>query len=253
MKIFHPMLLLAATLLAVGPACTASGGGGASPTVSITQEVTLTATMPAVSETVTPIPTPTRIRAFFTEEFDKGYPVNHWQVFNLGRGQMGNLAVQQQDDHLLFDLTDEDVYVYYMFTPYTYTNVSISLEAENLGSNNNNVSLVCRMNSDASKWYEFSVTNSGLWNLFAVDNGMYHIIGSGGTNFLKLGQETNEYQMICNGTQIRMLINGNEVKTITDGKYGFNEGFVGFNVSSLKGYSVLPITVAVDSFAIDHP
>jgi hypothetical protein len=28
---------------------------------------------------------------------------------------------------------------------------------------------------------------------------------------------------------------------------------VGFNVSSLKGYSVLPIRVAVDSFAIDRP
>jgi len=255
MKIFHPMLLLAATVLAVGLACTALGGSGiVTPTVSITEEATLTATMPAVSESaITPIPTPTKIRAFFTEEFDANYPVNYWQSFNLGRGDAGKLVMQQEDDYLLFDLQDQDIYIYYMYTPYTYTNTSIKLKAENRGSNNNNVSLICRMNDEASNWYEFSVTSGGLWNLFAMDNQMYHILRSGGTNSLNQGQATNEYQMICNEDQITLLVNGSEIASMTEIKYDFKEGFVGFNISSLKNYSVLPITVAVDSFTIDRP
>lgn len=254
MRVFHPMLLLAATLLAGGLACIASGGGGITPTVSITENVALTTAAPSTTQsTATPVPTPTRIRAFFTEEFDAGYPENYWQSFNLGRGDLSKLVMQQEDDHLLFDLGDEDIYIYYMYTPYTYTNTSIKLKAENRGSNNNNVSLVCRMNNEASNWYEYSVTSGGLWSLFAMDNDMYHILGSGGTNVLQQGQATNEYQMVCDGNQITLTINGTKVTTITETKYGFSEGFVGFNISSLKDYSVLPITVAVDSFTIDRP
>jgi len=123
------------------------------------------------------------------------------------------------------------------------------MNAENRGRNNNNVSLVCRMNESGDQWYEFSVESGGLWYLYAVD-GAYNIIGNGGTNALKQGKEVNEYQLVCDGNEITMYVNGDKINTITDTKYGLNEGYAGFNISSLN---VLPITVEVNWFEISEP
>jgi len=187
--------------------------------------------------------------AFFTEEFEGEFVVDNWEYFALGSGSDSNLVIQQEDDHMLFDLGDEDLYVYYMYNPYTYEDVSIRLNAENRGRNNNNVSLVCRMNDEGTQWYEFSVESGGVWYLYAVD-GKYNILDNGGTNALRQGREVNEYQMICNGEQISLYVNGSEIKTVRDSTYGFNEGRVGFNISSLN---VLPITVNVNWFDIAQP
>jgi len=187
--------------------------------------------------------------AFFTEEFDPGFVVDNWQYFVLGTGSDSKLVIQQEDDHMLFDLGDEDLYVYYMYNPYSYEDLSIRLSAENRGRNNNNVSLVCRMNDEGTEWYEFSVESGGVWYLYAV-NGKYNILDNGGTNALRQGREVNEYQMVCDGDQITLYVNGTEIKSVRDSTYGFNEGRVGFNISSLN---VLPITVEVNWFDIAQP
>ncbi len=187
---------------------------------------------------------------FYTEEFEADYNPDNWSSFTLGKGSDKNLVIQQEDDHLLFDLGDKNLYVYYMYNPYTYSDVSLTLNAENRGRNNNNVSLVCRMNKDGTQWYEFSVESGGVWYLYAYDNGEYKILDNGGTQALKQGKEVNEYRMDCVGDEITMYINGSELKTVRDSTYGFNEGFVGFNISSLN---VLPITVEVNWFDIAQP
>jgi serine protease Do len=188
-------------------------------------------------------------QAFFTEEFEADYNPDNWQYFTLGNGSDSDLVIEQEDDHLLFDLGDEDLYVYFMYTPYVYEDVSLTLNAENRGRNNNNVSLVCRMNEDGSQWYEFSVESGGVWYLYAVD-GKYNILDNGGTNALKQGKEVNEYRMDCSGDEITLYINGTELKTVKDTTYSFNEGAVGFNISSLN---VLPITVEANWFDITQP
>jgi S1-C subfamily serine protease len=187
--------------------------------------------------------------AFFTEEFENTFVVENWQYFTLGSGDDSDLVIQQEGDHLLFDLGDEDLYVYYMYTPYIYENVSVTLNAKNQGRNNNNVSLVCRMNNEGTKWYEFSVESGGVWYLYAVD-GKYNILDNGGTNALKQGKDVNEYRMVCEDNKIILYINGREIKTVRDTIYGFDEGSVGFNISSLN---VLPITVEVNWFEISQP
>ena len=56
--------------------------------------------------------------------------------------------------------------------------------------------------------------------------------------------------MACNDNEITLFVNGTKIKTVKDNTYGFNEGMVGFNISSLN---VLPITVEVKSFEIAQP
>ena len=265
MKPLKPIFFFTAMLLLVGLACSALSGGTDTPPTQAqppTQEpaqVLPTATQPEPTEVppteaaATEPPAPTEEAPvnseFFTEEFDTEDALANWDSFSLGSGEDNNLVVEQEDDHLLFDLGDEDLYVYYMYTPFEYDDVSIKLNAENRGRNNNNVSLVCRMNSEGSQWYEFSVESGGLWYLYAVDD-KYNIIANGGTNALKQGREVNEYAMTCEGDEITLFINDEEIRRVTDNTYGFNTGLVGFNISSLN---VLPITVEVNWFEISQP
>ena len=187
---------------------------------------------------------------FYTEEFDANYNSDNWTTFTLGSGSDKNLVIQQEGDYLSFDLGDKNLYVYHMYNPYIYQDVSLTLNAENRGRNNNNVSLVCRMNKDETQWYEFSVESGGVWYLYAYDHGKYNVLDNGGTNALKQGKDVNEYKMDCAGNEITMSINGSELKTVKDTTYGYDEGFVGFNISSLN---VLPITVNVNWFDIAQP
>jgi hypothetical protein len=260
MKPLQPVFFFTALILLVGLACSTVGGGGNStepppPTQAVQVVPTESAPEPtAVPPTEAQPPTEAATvepstSEFFTEEFDTEAALDNWESFSLGSGKDTNLVIQQEDDHLLFDLGDEDLYVYYVYTPYEYDDVSIKLNAENRGRNNNNVSLVCRVDADAGQWYEFSVESGGLWYLYAVDD-KYNIISNGGTDALKQGREVNEYAMTCEGSEITLSINGDEVKTVTDNTYGFNDGLVGFNISSLN---VLPITVEVNSFEISQP
>ena len=268
MKPLQPVFFITALVLLVGLACSALGGGGTPPTqappATQTQEpvqVLPTATEPEPTEApateapATEAQPPTEeapaasASEFFTEEFDSEAALDNWDSFSLGAGEDNNLVIKQEEDHLLFDLGDEDLYVYYMYTPYEYDDVSIKLNAENRGRNNNNVSLVCRMNSEGTQWYEFSVESGGLWYLYAVDD-KYNVIANGGTNALKQGREINEYAMTCQGDEITLFINDEEIRSVKDNTYGFNSGLVGFNISSLN---VLPITVAVKWFEISQP
>jgi hypothetical protein len=265
MKPLRPLFFFTALILLVGLACSALGGGAPTqPPPPTAQPVQVNPTEaapeptevpptdePPATEVAPPAPSTSQ---FFTEEFDTEASTSNWENFNLGSGEDTNLVIKQENDHLLFDLGDEDLYVYYMYTPYEYDDVAIKVNAENRGRNNNNVSLVCRMNSDGTQWYEFSVESGGLWYLYAVDGTPskinYNIISNGGTQALKQGKEVNEYALTCNGDEITMYINDQKLKTVTDSTYSFNSGLVGFNISSLN---VLPITVEVNWFEISQP
>ena len=262
MKPLQPILFITAFVLLVGLACAALGGGGTTPTqpppptqtpapvipTDTEAPAEPTATEPPATEEAPTEESPTTSE-FFTEEFDSEDALANWDSFSLGSGEDNDLVIQQEDDHLLFDLGDEDLYVYYMYTPYEYDDVSIRLNAENRGRNNNNVSLVCRMNAEGTQWYEFSVESGGLWYLYAVDD-KYNIIANGGTNALEQGRAVNEYAMTCQGDEITLSINDEEIRSVTDNTYGFSSGLVGFNISSLN---VLPITVEVNWFEISQP
>ncbi|HEX5944107.1 MAG TPA: hypothetical protein VFY66_17620, partial [Anaerolineales bacterium] len=144
MKPLQPVFFITALVLLVGLACSALTGGGTPPTQPPppTQEpvqVLPTATEPEpteppateapVTEAAPPTEEAPATSEFFTEEFDSEDALANWDSFSLGSGEDNNLVIQQEDDHLLFDLGDEDLYVYYMYTPYEYDDVSIKLNA----------------------------------------------------------------------------------------------------------------------------
>ncbi len=253
-KMSHPFLYFVLFLAATSLACSALAGGAAP---AATEEVVSEAPIntPAPTQKPTDVPPPTAVpptagpQEFFTEEYGTGSDQSSWAYYALGSGDDANLVIEPSDDGLLFDLGDENLYVYYIYDARIYKDIKLTLVAENQGRNNNNVSLVCRFNADEGRWYEYSFESGGLWYLYAYDEG-YRTLDYGGSNDLKQGKAINEYGLTCEGNVITMYINGKELKSFTDTNYNFNEGQVGFNISSLN---VLPIIVDVKSFDITLP
>jgi hypothetical protein len=126
--------------------------------------------------------------------------------------------------------------------------VRIDTTAENLGLNNNNVSLFCRYSD--SGWYEFNIANNGEFWIYFYDTAIddYKLLWSGGSNAIRMGKDINDYTAFCVGNQLSLYINGVEAKTVSD--RNLRSGLVGLSVSS---FNVTPITVEFDYFGVSAP
>jgi hypothetical protein len=253
-KTLNPLLLFISLMVIISLACSGVAGGEA-PASNTDPTAQVPTSAPAPTERPTDIPLPTTVpptvgpQEFFTEEFGVNSNQDNWYYFSYGSGDEANLRIEQDGEGLTFDLGALDLYLYYIYEPITYKDTKLTIVAENQGVNNNNVSLVCRLDADNENWYEFSFESGGVWYLYAYDDG-YNVIDNGGSNELKQGKAVNEYGMTCEGNVITMYINGKMLKSYTDRAYDFSEGQVGFNISSLN---VLPVTVNVQSFDIAEP
>ncbi|MBE7432943.1 MAG: hypothetical protein HS100_03445 [Anaerolineales bacterium] len=253
-----PVVIMVAFMIVWSMACAALGIGG-EPTLAATIppapiKASTATDAPAATATEVPLPTATPTLAdkeFFTEEFEDERFFDEWVHFLTGPNseEEDKLSMEQKGDGLTIDLGELDMYFYFIYDKKTYGDVKITMVAENLGRNNNNVSMVCRLDYNNGKWYEFSVESGGVWYLYAFDDG-YHTLDYGGAAGLKQGNAINEYGLECSGNTITMYVNGDKLKSFPDRVYNFKDGKVGFNISSLN---VLPITVNVKSFDIAQP
>jgi serine protease Do len=190
---------------------------------------------------------------YFTDSFDAN-SMSNYTVENRKKGSdEDKMKVNIKDGAMVFDLQANNLWVYVTYKPYKYTDVKISIKADNRGKNNNNVTLFCRQSSEG--WYEFSIANNGLYWIYAYDatgaiSKGWNVIFNGGSTAIKQGKDSNEYTASCVGDKLTLSINGTEVKSIRDAKYKFREGTVGFGVSS---FSTIPILVNVDSFTVSQP
>jgi len=262
MKTLRPLFFFSSVLLIVGLACSALGGGNTPAPPEQPQQPAQQPTQPpapVVTEAppteapvvVPPTEAPVVASKFFTEEFDQD-PGSDWVVDILGPGadaHKDSVVVEFTNEAMRIELPEQDLYYYYTYSGFSYDNVRLDLRADNRGVNSNNISLTCRGSSEG--WYEWSVGSDGLWYLYAVTD-TYNSIASGGTTFLKLGKEVNEFTMICNDKKISMFVNGQEIKQspVTDTKYVLREGSVGFNISSINK---VPVIVEVQWFMISEP
>ena len=189
---------------------------------------------------------------YFTETFDGS--LGSYSYFNMGRGDDGKMSLETDSGFLVFDLKDTNLWIYITYNPFTYKNVTLELTASGQGKNANTTSLICRHNEDHG-WYEFSVSNSGLYWIYAFDSkGIvskgYNKIADGRSNAVSQGDEANTYSASCIGNKLTLSINGVEVKSIRDEEYKFLEGKVGFGAAS---FDLTPVLVKADTFTIGEP
>jgi hypothetical protein len=193
---------------------------------------------------------------FFTEEFDNPLSCD-WYVYTVTDSDQADpdkVTVEARDGRLVWDFGSEYVYYYLFYEAFQYEDVRLEVRTENLGRNNNSVSLVCRYDPEAG-WYEFNIGNDGLYSIMYVevtsdDRLDYFTIAEGGSGAINVGTAVNEYSISCIGRELTLVINGEEVNSIIEDKYGLLEGQIGISVSS---YDVLPILVEMDRVTISKP
>ncbi len=183
---------------------------------------------------------------YFYTDFDTG--VDDWSYF-LTNGTEDGFLAEADSSRLKVEINARDTWVYFIYEPYDYSDVRIDTIAENLGMNNNNVSLICR-ESDLG-WYEFNIANNGEYTILWFDDLNRHDyvrLFSGGSTLINMGRDVNEYTAICQGESLTLGINGVEVRTIKD--RNLKSGRVGLSVSS---FNVTPIKVEFDYYTVTVP
>jgi len=182
---------------------------------------------------------------FYTEEFS--IPPENW-TYILVSGEDADLDLYTQNDRLVFEITGENVWPYFSYNSFTYGDVRLDTRAENLGNNNNNITLYCRANDRG--WYEASVTNSGLYAFlrYEYDTGEFTVLYNGGVQNLRTGKDTNDFTLICAGDRLTLAVNGVEVRTVEDSL--FDSGYVGISVASFED---VPVHVEFDYVTISEP
>jgi len=164
------------------------------------------------------------------------------------------MSVGVEDERLIFDLGSEGQWAYVTYDAYEYDDVRLDVIAENRGTNNNNVSLICRYTEDEG-WYEFNIANNGLfWIYHAIiraDNSViYSLLADGGSNKIKQGKDTNKYSIVCKDRTLSLYINDIETRVLDDNNYVLRDGKIGVSVSSFNN---LPVKVEIDSVTISEP
>jgi hypothetical protein len=266
MKPLRPLLFIVSLLFIVGMAC-----GGSAPSTQAppppTQEVQVIPTNPppqpteeppteaAPTEAVTEEPV-SQAQQFFTEEFDT--PLSgDWSTFTITDPNVSDLekvTVEAEDGNLVWDFDSEYVYYYLFYNAFEYEDVKVEARVDNRGKNNNSVSLICRYDEEVG-WYEFNIANNGLYDILyaeVLDNGKisWNRIANGGSNAIKQGKDVNEYSAACEGEELTLTINGDEVISIDERKYSLRSGQAGISVSS---FNVLPILIDMDWLRISEP
>ena len=258
MKTFRPLFLFAGLLLVIGLACSTGGGGNPTqpPQQQPTEAPVSAPTEPeptAAPATEPPVP---QSQQFFTEEFDSALS-SDWDIFTVtdsAKADPDKVTVEAKDGKLVWNFDSEYVYYYLFYNAYQYDDVRVDVRADNRGRNNNNISLICRYDPNVG-WYEFNIANSGLYDIYyagVTKSGKisYTQITNGGSNSIKQGKEVNEYAISCKGQELTLFINGDQVNSITEKKYGLREGQIGVSVSS---FNVLPILIEMDWVKISQP
>lgn len=268
MNPLRPLFFLTAFILFVGVACAALAGAPdptqapppTEPVQVLPTEVPPQPTEVPPTEAVLPTeepPTPEpQAQQFFTEEFDAPL-TSDWDILTVSGSSDADpdkVSVEADGGKLIWDFDSEYVYYYMFYNAYEYENVRLDVNADNRGRNNNSISLICRYNPDVG-WYEFNIANSGVYDILygeVKSNGdiAYNTIANGGSLAIKQGMEVNEYAIVCEDNELTLFINGDEVTSIQENRYGLRSGQVGMSVSS---FNVLPILIEMDWVQVSEP
>jgi len=202
---------------------------------------TATATKLPTATSIPPTPTP-EFQQYFTEEFEKD--LKYWSSYYIVDAWTGvimkepDIKPEIDNKSLRFDLP-KFRWMYVLYDPFDYEDVRVEAQAENLGTNNNNVSLICRYTGKA--WYEFNIANNGLYWIYSAsvrEDGFvqYKLLDQGGSNKIvqgnNPGKNTNIYAITCKGDTFTLYINENMTKEIKNTDLA--SGKVGVSISSFE-------------------
>jgi hypothetical protein len=172
---------------------------------------------------------------FYVEQFDTE-TIALWTWF-LFEGNEDDVNLNSDGEYLIYEVGAVENYSYFVYDEYTYADVIIETSVESLVSRNYANTLICRVSERG--WYEFVVSNNGLYTIYkydVIDNAWINLANGGSTD-INTGKAVNNYALECVANQINVYVNGTLVKSVEDSFH--KEGKVGVGISSFDTYPII--------------
>ncbi len=201
---------------------------------------------PEAGTTVEPTgaPPPEPGDVIYLTDFDD---LNDWTtIFALPETDEYTADINRGKLYIQVDVRDTTVYAFYDLA-FDQSDVQIDAAVETVaGPNRNNVSLVCRATGDG--WYEFSMNSGGLWVIWRYDDNGFKSLKEGATTAINLQKAENHLTAVCEGETLTLIVNDQEVGSVTDDT--FVSGQVGVSVST---FDIKGAGVEFDALAVSIP
>ena len=242
--------LLVGGLLA-GASCTAGPAGTEVIAPSSSAEVASTAIAVPTVPLSTPTPSAMPAPRFFTEQFENGFP--DWSLFQVG-GEQSDLGLRAENGKLVFDIT-RSAEAYVIYDGSAYEDVRVDVTAQNLGSNEAVVILICRYDPP-NGWYEFQVADSGQYSIWygegttPYNRSFESIYLAGQADNMNRGHAVNTYSATCKGATLSLSVNGVIARTVQESRWGLQRGKIGITAVGSRRF---PVTVAFDQLTTSQP
>lgn len=219
----------------------ALGGGGGN-----------SATQPTVAPQPTIEPT-VGAQEFYTENFDPNSGTE--QYYGGWTYSSDEISSYLQNGKLWFEIKKNNWWYAMTYDAFTYTDVSLTVNAEAQGDNSNAVILMCRFTPKVGR-YEFIIGSNGLWEIRDVhyegDVQAWDTIANGGSGKIKPGNAINEYSISCLNQTLSLYINGSKAwkGDVSQSLPQYTDGKIGFGATSENGN---PVLIGFDWIKIAQP
>ena len=204
-----------------------------------------------VTSTSSPPFTPEPPPRFFIEEFDSA-PA-HWSTLNTS-GDASRIESLNQNGKLTFELYSSNAWLYAIYDAQEYQMVHIEASIESTGSNTNYMGLICNY-QEQNGWLEFNISSDGSYNVLygqwlEVGIASYTPVVDGGSEYVNVGNSTNEIGLDCLADTLQLYINGKLFRNLDVSRFELNGGKVGLAVAS---FEELPVILAFDWVKVSEP
>jgi hypothetical protein len=224
------------------------------PTAAATATRLIPTPVPATATvTFTPPPTftPEPPPRFFTEEFDSA-PA-YWSTL-YASGDASRIETLNLDSKLTFELYSPNAWLYAIYGAHEYDTVHIEANIESTGSNSNYMGLICNY-KEQEGWFEFNISSDGSYTILygqwlGESIASYMPVAEGGSEYINVGNTTNEVGLDCLGDKLQLYINGKLFRNIDVSRFETNGGKVGLAVAS---FEEVPVILAIDWVKVGEP
>jgi hypothetical protein len=214
------------------------------------------ATSTAYPTDITITQTPALQRNFIEEFGDDNQWDTAWvlQFRHGNQNKQNSFKYQISDGDLIFDLTDEYVWGYFIYEPaFIYSIVEIEVVAVDLKSTDT-LGLICQFSDQG--WYEFDINGGGKYSVRFVDNmdskfdeERYEIKAGAipGFKYSTVEPHENIIRASCNKNQLSLSVNDTGILNGYPSRFVLEQGQVGIAVRSGENY---PVHVVLRSISV---
>jgi hypothetical protein len=188
----------------------------------------------ACGPALTPLP--------FTDDFST--PDNGWKTASDSA-----IKISRQDGALHFTIDDLDTIAWSTPTDKRFGDFVLDVDATQVdGPNDNTYGVIFRYQDDRN-FYRLDISGDGYFAVFKRKGGVWTKVQDYvETQAVRQGQATNHLQVIATGSQFTFNVNGETVKTFSDGD--FSSGNIGVTAGTL--FDNAGVHIAFDNLEVSE-